>query len=132
MTNGYYVLAKLIQITSVILNTLSIFYAQFVQINHKNQQQKITGLNMWYIIEVLTFYMYLLSAMGFIAKTQILRSCGKQQQYDDRYKYGFLRFHQIQLKWLSLLMILVMVSLSIMIIDWSNLQYDAVNKSTSL
>ena len=30
MTNGYYVLAKLIQITSVILNTLSIFYAQFV------------------------------------------------------------------------------------------------------
>ena len=27
MTNGYYVLAKLIQIVSVILNSLSIFYA---------------------------------------------------------------------------------------------------------
>jgi O-antigen/teichoic acid export membrane protein len=69
MSHSRYVLANVLQIFSVILNTITVFYAQYFQINHETQEEKLTHLNMWFIIETLVFYGYIVSAMGFIAQT---------------------------------------------------------------
>ena len=42
----------------------AIFYAQYFQMNDKSQ--KLEGINMWFIIEIMSFYGYILSAVIFI------------------------------------------------------------------
>ena len=84
---------------------------------------------MWFIIEILTFYGYIVSAVGFIAWNQIHKSLGFHQpvRYAERYKYGFLQYHKDALKWLSLLTILLGVTAVILIIDLNNENFDHKN-----
>lgn len=67
--NGYNVLAKVVDTFSIFQYQTTVFYAQYVQINYNGSEGKLSGLNMWFIIEILSFYGYILSAMYYIAES---------------------------------------------------------------
>lgn len=55
--------------------------------------RKMSGMNVWFIIEILSFYGYILSAMLFIVEHSIKSSLGilvKTEATKDRYKIDFL------------------------------------------
>ena len=50
---------------SILQYQATIFYAQYYQMNSKDY--KLSGLNLWFLIEILSFYGYIISAVLFIA-----------------------------------------------------------------
>ena len=64
----YHVIEKIFDTISIFQYQGTIFYAQFFQMNSV-QEFKLTGINTWFIIEILSFYGYILSAIAFIAES---------------------------------------------------------------
>ena len=63
--NGYNVISKTLDIVSIFQYQATIFYAQYYQMNSP-QETKLTGINAWFVIEILSFYGYILGAVFFI------------------------------------------------------------------
>ena len=61
----YHVLEKIFGTISIFQYQGTIFYAQYFQMN-SIPEYKLTGINTWFIIEILSFYGYILSAVAFI------------------------------------------------------------------
>jgi hypothetical protein len=79
---------------------------------------KLTGLNAWFIIEILSFYGYILSAIFFIFEKMVLSSLGRVKRgLCDRYKYDFLYYHRKDLDWLAFVCILFLVNICLIAID---------------
>ena len=89
--NEYYSTEKIFKFISMAQYQCSIFYAQWYQMNDKSDD-KLTGLNVWFIIEIITFYGYIISAIWFLAESQIRSSCGKlnKTHMQDRHKFDVL------------------------------------------
>ena len=81
---------------------------------------KLTGLNMWFVIEIMSFYGYVVSAMWFIFESQIRSSYGwlNKEYMKDRYKYDFISYHRLDIDWLAFVTILCLVNMGIMIISY--------------
>jgi len=64
---------------------------------------------MWFIIEILSFYGTIISAVYFIMHHQIMSSLemNHQEDYLDRFKYGFLKYHRYSIHYLSFALILL-------------------------
>ena len=67
--NDYHATGKVLDTFSIFQYQTTVFYAQYVQINTPASEGKLTGLNMWFIIEILSFYGYILSAIYYIAES---------------------------------------------------------------
>jgi hypothetical protein len=65
---GFHVLEKIFDTISIFQYQGTIFYAQYFQMN-SDADSKLTGINTWFIIEILSFYGYILSAIAFIAES---------------------------------------------------------------
>lgn len=82
---------------------------------------KLTGINAWFIIEILSFYGYILSAIFFIGEKMVLSSLGPKwydkSGLEDRYKYDFLYYHRKDLDWLAFVCILFLVNICLIAID---------------
>ena len=63
--NDSYVMEKLFDTISIFQYQATIFYAQLYQMNSP-LERKLVGINGWFMIEILSFYGYILSAMAFI------------------------------------------------------------------
>ena len=68
-----HVLEKIFDTISIFQYQGTIFYAQFFQMTSR-PSCKLKGINTWFIIEILSFYGYILSAMVFIFCCQIKSS----------------------------------------------------------
>ena len=55
---------KVLETISIMQYQTTIFYAQYYQMNSK--QHKMVGLNMWFIIEIMSFYGYILAGVIYI------------------------------------------------------------------
>ena len=78
---------------------------------------KLSGLNLWFIIEILSFYGYILSAMLFILEYSIKSSLGILAKPKDAYKFDFLAYFRKDCDWLAFVTILQTVNLGIMLLD---------------
>ena len=82
-------------------------------------EYKLTGINTWFIIEILSFYGYILSAVAFIFESQIKSSLGwiKKEPLVNRYKEDFVAYHRKDLDWLAFVTILFNVNIGLICID---------------
>ena len=86
--------------------------------------RKLIGMNVWFIIEILSFYGYILSAIFFIWLKSLEssldwqnRSHMKMEYKKDRYKYDFLAYHEKDINWMAFVFILTFVNVSLILID---------------
>jgi hypothetical protein len=84
-----------------------------------NPHVKLTGINTWFIIEILSFYGYILSAIVFIFENSIKSSWAneKNPHLSDRYKSDFVAYHRKDLDWCAFVTILFNVNIGLMAID---------------
>lgn len=82
-------------------------------------ESKLTGINIWFVIEIFSFYGYILSAIAFILFHSLKSSFSsvKYECFKDRYKYDFLAYHKKDLDWLAFVTILLNVNLGLICID---------------
>ena len=82
-------------------------------------EYKLTGINTWFIIEILSFYGYILSAVAFIVENSIKSSLGwlNKEHLCERYKSDFIAFHRKDLDWLAFVTILFNVNIGLICID---------------
>ena len=84
---------------------------------------KLTGINCWFFIEIMSFYGYILSAWAFILETQIKSSFGWSNYRDetaeekDRYKVDFIKFYRKDIDWLAFVTILLQVNMCLILVD---------------
>jgi hypothetical protein len=73
----------------------------------------------WFVIEIFSFYGYILAAILFIAENMIASSFGllNKGDYKERYKYDFLSYHKDDLHWFAFIVILFTVNLSLIYLD---------------
>lgn len=81
--------------------------------------RKLTGINTWFIIEILSFYGYILSAIAFIMESSIKSSLGilDKSHTQDKYKSDFIDYHNKDLNWLAFVTILFNVNIGLICID---------------
>ena len=74
---------------------------------------------MWFIIEILSFYGYILSAIYYIAESQIRSSLGWRDihRFTDRFKYDFVTYHRKDLDWMAFVTILFNVNFALYLLD---------------
>jgi hypothetical protein len=122
----YRILEKLFQIISILQYQAAIFYAQFYQMNCK--QGRLTGINTWFIIEILSFYGYILAAAVFSLTNSCKSSLGwldKTKGLKNRYQFDFLYFHRKDLHWAAFVQILFNVNIGLVLIDRCIIHKDA-------
>lgn len=78
---------------------------------------KLTGINTWFIIEILSFYGYIMSAILFIFETSIRSSLGMKVCKGESYKLDFISYFRADLDWLAFVTILLNVNIMLIIID---------------
>ena len=80
---------------------------------------KLSGINTWFIIEILSFYGYILSAIVFIFENQIKSSFKKEKnpKLKDRYKSDFVAYHRKDLDWCAFVTILFNVNIVLITLD---------------
>ncbi len=73
---------------------------------------KLTGINCWFFIEIMSFYGYILSAWAFIFEMQVKSSLGlldyreNNDAEKERYKEDFIKFYRKDIDWLAFVTIL--------------------------
>jgi hypothetical protein len=80
---------------------------------------RLTGINIWFIIEILSFYGYLLAAVVFIFTNSCRSSLGwlNKKSLQNRYKYDFVQYHKKDLHWAAFVQILFNVNIGLICID---------------
>lgn len=125
----YHVLEKIFDTISIFQYQGTIFYAQFFQMN-SSPESKLTGINTWFIIEILSFYGYILSAIAFIFEHSIKSSLGwlDKSHLQDMYKSDFVAYYRKDLDWLAFVTILFNVNVGLICIDEFIVFADVPNK----
>ena len=82
-------------------------------------QKKLVGLNAWFIIEILSFYGYILSAIMFMLLKSASTSLGYQKNAycQKAYEYDFIQFYRKDLDWLAFCTILFNVNICLICLD---------------
>ena len=84
---------------------------------------KLTGLNAWFIIEILSFYGYIISAAIFMMIKVMKSSFGyhlfnqKHERVINAYKFDFIAFYRKDLDWIAFVTILLNVNIGLIMID---------------
>jgi hypothetical protein len=85
---------------------------------NSESSHKLTGINTWFVIEILSFYGYIFSAICFIFFHGIKSTFSKKDEcHKERYKYDFLAYHKKDLDWLAFVSILFNVNIGLFCID---------------
>ena len=76
---------------------------------------------MWFIIEILSFYGYILAAILFILENSIQSSLGTLDKTNirDRYKTDFIVYHRREIDWFAFILILCIVNAGLIYIEES-------------
>ena len=84
-----------------------------------SKQHKMVGLNMWFIIEIMSFYGYILAGVLYIMMQQIKSTMGwlNKDFVEDRYKFDFLHYYKKDLDWMAFVTILFVVNLGLSLIN---------------
>jgi hypothetical protein len=82
-------------------------------------EHKMSGLNLWFIIEILSFYGYIVSAVIFIFEQSLMSSLGyiNKESVKERFKFDFLQYHIQDCNWIAFVTILSMVNVCLMLLE---------------
>ena len=75
---------------------------------------------MWFMIEILSFYGYILAATTYILANSISSSLGwvdKTGRLKERYRHDFINFHRADLNWAAFVQILFNVNIVLILLD---------------
>jgi len=95
----------------------------------------MNGINTWFIIEIFSFYGYILGAIIYIFINICKSSCGLQEnkniadrneEYDD-----YIMYHRKELDWAAFVQILFNVNIGLIIIDRFILYQDRTGNDLS-
>ena len=116
-----FVMEKMFDTISIFQYQYTIFYAQYFQMNSP-PESKLTGINCWFFIEIMSFYGYILSAWAFIFETSIKSSFGWSKHRDTnaeklRYTEDFIKFYRKDIDWLAFVTILFQVNICLICVD---------------
>ena len=82
---------------------------------------RVTGVNVWFLIEILSFYGYIFSAILFIFTNSIISSLGKKIvptfNPDPIYRHDYLMFYRKDCDWAAFVQILFNVNIGLIGID---------------
>ena len=72
----------------------------------------LEGYNLWFTIEIISFYSYIFSAILFIVERTMLSSLGlsNKKQVSDLYMYDFLNYHVKEATWFAFVHLLWIVT----------------------
>ena len=117
--NGHYHLEKVFDTLTIFLYQTTIFQAQYHQM--ASNVISLTGYNLWFTIEIVSYYGYITSAMLFIFDNSIMSTLGylNQDQYKDRYRHDFINYHRKELDWFAFLIILLSTTSVLMYINYA-------------
>ena len=90
-----------------------------------NSKVKIyQGYNLWFNIEILSFYGYLISAILFIFIHSLESSLGmldkralERGPHKNAYQYDFIEYHRVEFDWFALVFILLFVNTWLIFFD---------------
>lgn len=112
---GFYTISKCMGIFSIMWYQLTILLAQLHEM--KNQGDFVfRGYDLWFTIEIVSFYGYILSGSIFIFENQVLSMLGwlNKTAIKDQIEYDFLTYHTKDLDWFAFIIILSGVNITIM------------------
>ena len=109
---------KMCDTISIFQYQATIFYAQWYQMQ-SSEMTKLSGINVWFIIEIVSFYGYILAAILFILENQIKSSLGwlNKEYIRDRYKTDFIVYHRREIDWFAFILILFMANMALIYIE---------------
>ena len=118
-TYNYRVVEKCLDTFAIFQYQATIFYAQFYQMN--SITNRLTGINTWFLIEILSFYGYIFSAIIFIFTHSLSCSLGFTKKpihdTDPSYKHDFIAYNRKDLDWAAFVQILFNVNMGLIAID---------------
>ena len=76
----------------------------------------LRGYNLWFTIEIVSFYGYILSAILYILERQLRSSLGKlsKDAIMDEYEHDFINYHRKDLDWMAFITITLTVNVFLM------------------
>jgi len=79
----------------------------------------MTGINIWFIIEIMSFYCYILSAIIFIWDYSLRSSLGwlKKDKLQNAFKFDFVDYFRLDLDWIAFVTILTVCNVVLMTLD---------------
>jgi len=79
----------------------------------------MSDLNLWFIIEIFSFYGYILSAMIFMFEHTVRSTLGYLDKcyIKDSYKYDVLAYFRQDTDWYAFITILSLVNVALMVMD---------------
>ena len=80
-------------------------------------KDKMNGINTWFIIEILSFYGYILSAVVLIIRNTCLSSWGYRKKVATEFGKDFLAKHKGNMDWAACIIILLTVNFGLVVID---------------
>lgn len=82
----------------------------------KTHSTVLRGYNLWFTIEIISFYGYIFSAILYIFENQISSSYGRLNKcgINDEYQHDFINYHRMDLDWMAFLTITLLVNFFIM------------------
>ena len=113
----YYSVEKVLDIHSIFCFQITIFYCQMHQMNSK--AVFLEGYNLWFTIELLSFYGYMGAACLFILERAIRSSFGwiNKELVSDCYKHDFITFHEQDIMWQAMIFIMFLVNANIIYLN---------------
>ena len=94
------------------------------QLNQMHSSDKeLKGYNLWFTIEILSFYGYLFSAILFIFEYSVSSSLGwiDKKSHMMAYQYDFIEYHRVSLDWFAIIFIVFFVNVWLLVSD-ANIQ----------
>ena len=85
-----------------------------------SMKNKLQGLNCWFIIEIMSFYGYILAASYTMLMNSFKSSLGwldKTKRLRERYRHDFISFHRDDLDWAAFVQILFNVNIVLILFD---------------
>ena len=83
--NGFNSLGRVFEVISIFQYQVTIFMVQYFQM--KSSVVVLKGYNLWFTIEIISFYGYILSAILYIIENQIKSSLGMLNKVFIRDEY---------------------------------------------
>lgn len=110
-------MGKTVDIISIFQYQATIFYAQRYQMSACSSE-KLRGINIWFLIEILSFYGYIFSAIIYILINICRSSFCVLKKSPELHKIDFIAYHRKDLDWAAFVQILFNVNLGLIILDW--------------
>ena len=81
---------------------------------------RMTGINTWFIIEIISFYGYILSAVFYIMEHSLRSALGhkkRERRGMPMFKYDFMQYVRKDLDWAAFVQVLFNVNVCLILLD---------------